>query len=372
MERTYPGSVPFADVTAARSIGARLSGVAAYGDSGRSSTGGGTAARDALAFAERFADEALFPSALATEAAGAVSRSHLDALAVAGLYGMAGPVEAGGLGLDRAAASAVVETLAGGCLATTFVWVQHHGLVRSMATDAPATLRDEWLAASCRGERRGGLALAGLLPGPARLVASPGDEGWVLQGSSPWVTGWGSVDALLVAARGPDDTVAWFVVDAVEGAGLTVERQHLVAVDASATVRADFDGLLVPRGRLLHVQPYAEVAGGPAAALRTNGSLALGVAGRCCRLVGPSRLDGELAACRTALDAAGPGEIAEARAAASELAVRAASALVVHEGSSSITSSAHGQRLAREATFLLVFGTRAPIRKALLHRLGAA
>jgi alkylation response protein AidB-like acyl-CoA dehydrogenase len=283
---------------------------------------------------------------------------------------MAGPAAAGGLGFDRATAGAVIETLAGGCLATAFVWVQHHGLVRAMASEAPAELRDEWLAPLCRGDRRAGLALAGLLPGPARLRAMPGDEGWVLQGSSPWVTGWGYVDALLVAARGPDDMVAWFVVDAVEGAGLTVERQRLVAVDASATVRADFEGLVVPRARLIAVQPYADVAGGPAASLRTNGSLALGVAGRCCRLIGPSGLDAELASCRAALDAAGPEEVADARAAASELAVRAASALVVHEGSSSTTADAHPQRLAREATFLLVFGSRPAIRRALLNRLG--
>ena len=324
-----------------------------------------------VAFASRFADEVLFPSALATEAAGAVPTGHLDALAGAGLYGLAGPVEAGGLGLDREAAWAVVEALAGGCLATTFVWVQHHGLVRAMATDAPAGLRDEWLGPLCRGERRAGVALAGLLPGPARLTATPGGEGWVLQGSSPWVTGWGRVDALLVAARAPHGTVAWFVVDAVEGGGLAVERQPLVAVDASATVRADFDRLAVPEARLVHAQPWAEVAGGPPAALRTNGSLALGVAGRCCRLLGPSGLDGELASRRAALDSAGPEQIGEARAAASELALRAASALVVHEGSPSITSGAQGQRLAREAMFLLVFGSRPPIREALLRRLGA-
>lgn len=87
--------------------------------------------------------------------------------------------------------------------------------------------------------------------------------------------------------------------------------------------------------------------------------------------MGPSGLDPELARCRAALDAAGPEEIGDARSAASELAVRAASALVVHEGSSAVTTGASGQRLAREATFLLVFGSRPVISGALLRRLGA-
>jgi len=38
--------------------------------------------------------------------------------------------------------------------------------------------------------------------------------------------------------------------------------------------------------------------------LRVDGSLALGVTGRCCRLLGPGPLDDELAACRQRLDAA--------------------------------------------------------------------
>jgi len=63
--------------------------------------------------------------------------------------------------------------------------------------------------------------------------------------------------------------------------------------------------------------------------------------------------------------------MAEARAAASELAVRAAAALAVRDGSRSVTVDQHVQRLAREALFLLAFGSRPAIKSALLRRLGA-
>jgi hypothetical protein len=100
-----------------------------------------------------------------------------------------------------------------------------------------------------------------------------------------------------------------------------------------------------------------------------NGSLALGVTLRCCRLLGPGQLDHELDACRAALDvAADVGAMSQARAAASELAVRAAAALAVHEGSKAVMPDQHAQRLSREALFLLVFGSRPPIKAALLHR----
>ena len=49
--------------------------------------------------------------------------------------------------------------------------------------------------------------------------------------------------------------------------------------------------------------------------------------------------------------------------------MRMAVALVVAGGARSILAQAHAQRLAREALFLLVFGSRPPIRTALLERL---
>ena len=64
--------------------------------------------------------------------------------------------------------------------------------------------------------------------------------------------------------------------------------------------------------------------------------------------------------------------MALARAEASELAVRATAALAARDGSNSITTGSHAQRLAREAVFLLVFGSRPAIKAALLRKLGAA
>lgn len=329
-------------------------------------------AATAVAAARELADEVLFPAAMEVDGADAVPGAHLDRLAAAGLYGAAGPRDAGGLELDQETMGLVVEALAGGCLATAFVWIQHHGLVRNLAPSGRSALRDEWLAPLCRGERRAGIALAGLLPGPPRLRAEGAGDGWEVEGHAPWVSGWGLIDVLLVAARGPGEEVVWLVVDAREGGGLTAERQRLVAADASRTVHLTFSRLRVPAGRHVRTDPYEESGWAGGGNLRLNGSLALGVAGRCCRLIGPSGLDAELESCRSGLDRGGAGGMAEARAAASELAVRAAAALLVHAGSSSILRGAHAQRLYREAAFLLVFGSRAAIRAGLLRRLGVS
>ena len=114
-----------------------------------------------------------------------------------------------------------------------------------------------------------------------------------------------------------------------------------------------------------YLPPPAHDGGG-----RSNGSLALGVARRCTALIGPSSLDAELRARRVQLDSCDELGLARARAAAVELAGRASAALIAHTGSRAIKAGEHAERLAREALFLLVFGSRPAIRTALLESLG--
>jgi alkylation response protein AidB-like acyl-CoA dehydrogenase len=313
----------------------------------------------------RVADDILFRDAPAVDATDRVPEEHFAALAEANLWGIASH-------LPFPEMCSVVEALASGCLATTFVWIQHHGLVRDLLQpDADARVRDAYLDDLVQGRRRAGIALAGLHPVP-KLHAAPADDGWTVSGVSPWVTGWGMIDLLHVAARtGDGGTVMYAILDATGQPGLTATRRHTVAVHASGNVELRFDSVHVPYERIVGVRPYDDAFFSGGGGLRMNGSLALGAIGRCTRLIGPSALDDEFAAVRQQLDTSPPDDMFAARAAASELALRAANALIVHEGSESITSDAHGQRLAREALFLAVFGTRPRIRSSLLDRLGA-
>lgn len=321
--------------------------------------------------ARRLADGVLFPRALDTEAAGLVPVDLLDRLASEGLYGMAAPADVGGWELSSAEVQPVVEALAGGCLTTTFVWIQHHNPVRAVAASATPGLRETWLAPLARGERRAGIALAGERPGPPLLWATQTSEGdFSLEGEAPWITGWGRIDVVMVAARWGDDVVR-VLVDAVPGTTLMAEPLRLVAADASGTVTVRFQGHEVAADRVVGVEAHADAVARDPTGLRTNGSLALGVAARCLELLGPGPLDDVLVEARVALDAAGPDRLPDARARAAELAWRAAGALIVGTGARSIVRDQHAQRLAREAMFLLVFGSRPSIKQALSTRLGA-
>jgi alkylation response protein AidB-like acyl-CoA dehydrogenase len=325
---------------------------------------------DHLGAARRIADGLLFPDAMTVERTGILPLRHLEALADAGLYGVAAPVADGGVGTgDQATMAGLVETLAAGCLTTAFVWIQHHGTVAAVAAGS-VEMRDRWLGPLCRGELRAGIGLAGLRTEPALRVRRI-DDGFELDGSCPWVTGWGSITTIGIAARDEDDVVHHLLVDAVTSPTLTARPHELVAVQASGTVTVEFTHHVVAADRLLTTRPFADWRSGDAHGSTMNGFLAIGSARRSCRLLGPSDLDAEVDAARAGLLGATGDAIGPARAAASELALRAAAALAVRTGARSVLLDQHAQRLVREAAFLLVFGSRPGMRDALLDGLGA-
>jgi alkylation response protein AidB-like acyl-CoA dehydrogenase len=294
-----------------------------------------------------------------------LSSQYFDALAGSGLYGAFAPTSVDGLELDLEALCSIIEQLASACLTTTFVLIQHFRLLAALLDLATPDALREQLPLAVNGQLKGGVALSGLLPGPPRLRATETEDGWLLNGDAPWVSGWGIVDVIFAMARASNDTVVSFIVDAAERTGLDVTRHRLSAMNASSTVRLEFTDFFVPSSRYVGSQPYAPGLERPEG-LRVNGSLALGVARRCCDLLGPTSLDDELRQCRDDLDAYETKAITVSRARAAELAVRAAHVLAVSRGSQSAISGDIAERTTREAALLLVFASRPAIKESLL------
>jgi alkylation response protein AidB-like acyl-CoA dehydrogenase len=328
-------------------------------------------------------EEVLFPSALDVDTAGIIPASHFDLLAEQGFYGLASQPEYSGIEIDFPSLAGIFETLSGGCLATTFTWIQHHGLVRALTDTMNGALRDKYLDAAIRGQLRGGVAYAGAIPRPPRLWATATDGGWLISGDAPFVSGWGIVDVLLISARdnagGADGTIVTGLVDAVAGGGITVEQLQLVAAQASNTVRLRFENYFLPTERVTIEVSHRDFLATAHIAVRLNGCLAMGVAGRCIRMIAAAGrpevaelLHAEHGMIRDQLDGglSQPQRLPAARAAASELAYRCAGALVVTQGSSGIFARRHAQRLVREAAFTLVAAGRPDIKGKLLDLFG--
>jgi alkylation response protein AidB-like acyl-CoA dehydrogenase len=299
----------------------------------------------------------------------------------------AGPAH-GGVEVDLPALVGILETLASGCLTTTFTWIQHHGVVRALTGTANEELRDKYLDAAVRGELRGGVAYAGAIPQPPRLWASATQGGWLLNGEAPFVTGWDIVDLLLVSARNTavatgesTGTIISGVVDAGAAPGITVEKLQMVAAQGSNTVRLRFADYFLPAEKATAEIPHRDFVANQRLNLRLNGCLAMGLATRCTRLIETAgqpdiarRLGAEQDAIRARLDDGlnEPATLPAARAAAAELAYRSAGALVVSVGSTGILARQHAQRLVREATFTLVAAGRPQIKDCLLTLLSGA
>lgn len=307
--------------------------------------------------AHDLAENLLYPSADETDTLPVVPQENLDALAEAGLYGIST------VG-DPHTLTTVIEILAGACLTTTFVWLQHLGPARLLAADP------RWGTRLASGEIRSGVAFAHLRrSGPPALVATADGDGWTITGTAPWVTGWSRIDFVHLAAMRADDPtkIVWFMLDAATSLTMVPQPLDLVAVNASATVELALKDHPAPVEAVASIEDLESWKVRDAAGLRTNGSVALGHATRTIALLGEDAgsLAEQLAQCRTHLDAASsPEALAGGRAAASALAVRAAMALVARNGGSSIVNGKRAQRLAREAMFLLVQGQTAGIRTA--------
>jgi alkylation response protein AidB-like acyl-CoA dehydrogenase len=320
--------------------------------------------------AERLAEDVFLPAATEVDRADRVPESHLDKLKQLGFYGVSAPPQFGGVGMeDMATVGYVLEMLASGCLSTTLVWMQHHGALQGVAASETPGLRECWLPGLLSGDVRAGIALAGLRPGAASMRARRVADGYVLDGEVPWVSGWGMIDVVQVGARDDNGDACFTLVDAVASPSLEGTIQDLTALRASRTAVLRFREHLVPSDRLMYSQPYESWNAAEASGMTVNGFLALGVARRCCELLGPTALDAELEAARAGLIGADAEKIPAARASASELALRAASALIVHTGSRSAIRGHHPERLLREAAVLLVYGTRPLIKNKLLTRL---
>ncbi len=308
-------------------------------------------------------DEVLFPDAIEVDQADRVPPAHFDALAEAGLYGVEVAAD-----LSPSERWLIAEHVASGCMSTAFVWIQHHSAVRALVGSANDHLVERWLSDLVDGRRRAGIAIGGVRPPEPSLRARRAPGGWALSGHVPWVTGWGVCDVLLVGAVTDSSEEVWSFVPALPVQALGATRHRLLAANASATVKIEFDGLVVPDAEIVDIRPHEPPpphdGGG-----RFNGSLALGVTRRSCALMGSSPIDNELESIRRRLDEADETQMAAARAAASELALRATARLTVHSGSRAVDLLGHAQRLAREAHFTAVFGTRPSIKAHLLAML---
>jgi alkylation response protein AidB-like acyl-CoA dehydrogenase len=321
----------------------------------------------------RLADDLLRPRAAQVDRT-SVPRSHLDVLGRAGALALTGPPELGGV--DRSTAAQAVEVVAGACAATWFVMTQHMTPLTMLTQSGNVPLRGRLLPSMCTGKVLSGIAIAHLRrPDPPAVVATRVDGGWSFDGTIDWMTSWGICDVFLLCGRSADQVV-FALVPARVSPGLTASPpQELLAMQATATVSLSLNGYVVADGDVVAVQDYAawaakdrdKTADVSPAVFGLQREIVRLVAGREPELAAHLGVESDRLRSRASASFGVSSAITErlsVRAAALELCLRSATALVAVTGGSAMRLDHPAQRHLREAAFLQVQGQTPALREA--------
>lgn len=328
-------------------------------------------------FARDFCRDRLAPSAPDVDRNGVVG----SVLASMGpLLGMAAGADLGGSAATPAQWREVNELIMGADGTTWFCWSQHHPLVRTIAAALPylgehARFGRELLSDLVAGRAISAISFSHVRkPGAPALTATPVADGWSLAGRVDWVTAWDVSDVVLVMAE-HEGKLIHLVVDTIAQPGLQVgEPLDLMAMSGSHTRPVAFDGVVVPRSRVVGVLPKASwlatderitAQPNPAAlgvARAAVASIAATAAARNCERTAEAgeALALEVRGLRTrsyaALDDASTpvAELLSLRSAGLALATRAAAAALTARGGRALMAGDEAERRYREAAFLLV------------------
>ena len=352
----------------------------------------------ALAAARRVAAQVLEPDASRAEREG-VPRAAIDALAAAGLLAIVAPPALGGV--SAGAAREVAEVLAGAGPDAWFVWTQHHMPVSLLTATANAELRERLLPQLCS-TTLAAVAFSHLRRPQPGVTATRTPAGWRIDGSVPWLTGWGVADVLALGSLTDTGEVMFALLplgaDAPSGLRPTAPLL-LASMQGTRTVGLRLDGVTVPASAVVLQQPAEQWRAADAARAANVVPATFGIARAA--LDGLRAAGGAAGAVGGAAGTAGAVELADSlgaaldqvrerayrlidhvpagkrlderialRAEALRLTLQATAAGVAAQGGKGMSAEHPAQRLARASLFMLVQAQTPELRAATLALLG--
>ena len=306
-------------------------------------------------------------------------REQLRACVEAGVFTWFVPTEHGGQGWSARQIAQGYLRLSQACLTTTFIITQLTGACRRLAGAAEKELSQELMPKLLSGACYATLGISHLTTSRRHLKrpvlrADESENGFALNGFSPWVTGGCEADYLVTGATLSDGRQLLAMVP-TEQAGVSADEPALLlALNGSRTGAVHFDDVRIKPEWLL-CGPVEDVMqlgiGGRTGGLQTS-TLALGLASSAVEyireqgekrpdLIHPAeQLDAELqsavarllALCDDPVDATASSEL---RADANSLVLRATQAALVAAKGAGFVAGHPAGRWCQEALFFLVW-----------------
>ena len=193
-------------------------------------------AAEAVAAATKLSGEVLTRWASEVDAAGRFPRESVEAIARAGLLGLAVPAALGGQGLGMRAFAGVTEELASACGSTAMIYVMHVAAAQAIASAGPLAERDSLLREMGAGKHLTTLAFSergsrSQFWAPVSKL-EPNGDGFRLRAEKSWVTSAQHADSYVASAQRPE------AASPLESVVFLVRRTA-----RGVTVSGAFDGL---------------------------------------------------------------------------------------------------------------------------------
>lgn len=192
-----------------------------------------------------------------------VSRTSIDALAAAGMFGAPWT--------PASEQRELAERIAMADASTWFCWAQHQTPLAALtaarvSSESPnvLTLQDSWLDAMRSGQALAAVAFAHLRrAGKVNPIAERVDGGWRINGSLDWVTSWDIADVLVLMVRSEDRVVTFLIPaghsDATPIAGVHLgEPLSLLAMGGTHTRPMLFEDALISDDHVLSVEQFSQ------------------------------------------------------------------------------------------------------------------
>jgi alkylation response protein AidB-like acyl-CoA dehydrogenase len=319
---------------------------------------------------------------------------QLQLLAEAGILGWEIPEEFGGREIGSSAMLAAFEELAAACLTTTFVLTQRAAACLRIVASSNQDVKAELLPPLCRGETFATVGISHLTTSRQHLAkpavsAIETDDGFLLSGTVPWVTGAPAAANIVTGGTLADGRQVLMAVP-TSLPGVTVhEPMRLLALSASQTATVSLDEVRVPRRQLLAgpIEQVMKQSGGGAGSFTTS-ALALGLTRGVLRRLAheaerrpdllpiEQALEGERREAADDLHAAAAGQDGPSpspataelvRQKANSLVLRTAQAYLAASKGAGFVTGHPAERAVREAMFFLVWSCPQPVVSAALR-----
>ena len=185
-----------------------------------------------------------------------VARRLLRRCGELGLLGVDAPESVGGVGLDKAAALVVGESVGANASVATIFGAQSGLVTIPLLCFGTAEQQQRYLPRILSGELAGAYCLSESGSGSdamsvrARAVRQP-DDSWVLDGEKLWITNGGFADVFIVFAKVDGEQFSAFIVErGFEGVS-SGKEEHKMGLHGSSTTPLLLAGARIPAANLL-------------------------------------------------------------------------------------------------------------------------